>query len=721
MDKASDGLQLTSDGAAYIRVSDDQQDTLRQYEAIRAFEKRHGVTIPKHHWFEDEGWARDTADRRPDFQRLMKLAEAGQVRWIVVSERDRFGTKNSKQLISYLYRLEEAGCKLYDVTDKEWTGEDIATVITAVVDGEKSKGEQHGISKRAITSKIPQARLGEWQGGPVRLGFDVICFSRATGTERWRVISEGLHKRLKVYPDGREERFDGPNNFPRFQEEVEVLRLGPSKIKARVDAAVSVFERFATESISPTALAHYLNGLGFRTSWGGHFQGSHVRAVLEDPTYLGYYAYNRKHYGKFHRHTKGQAVFEPNYEEKQSKNDEADWVYSEQRLFPPMVERPTWDAVQKKLSKPRRVSAPRSPLLYLAGLVYCGNCGVKMVAGRGRSSKVKSRQGQPLRFEFICGSYQRAHRYHECGPDTCLRNGIYQHELEEYVERYLEETGKRLNLLTQRQGGDHLTDRLEDQATEAWQGFIDGVGRLEAYLAERHPEEYAAIIAEDEAKQAEEAYIRANPDHQVAPAGTLFAKLDLKAAAEKTPHRDPFARPGSPYVRDCLAAYRSLFDPAAVVEEVERLEAEHDALMGQWSDLPTPRAKQKAKERFAELEARIEQLRQQQQDIADVVEQHYRQLADLQAAIAAAKLAMRREVGERALRQRAEAIRAVIQRIECTFSVTGQTGGGHGRKNTRLAKVTIYPLVGDPGHFFIDSDNVLRATRATSPMYCPVW
>ena len=54
-----DGLQLTGTGAAYIRVSTDQQDTERQYAAARAFGKRHGVSISKQHWYKDEGSARD--------------------------------------------------------------------------------------------------------------------------------------------------------------------------------------------------------------------------------------------------------------------------------------------------------------------------------------------------------------------------------------------------------------------------------------------------------------------------------------------------------------------------------------------------------------------------------------------------------------------------------------------------------------------------------------
>jgi DNA invertase Pin-like site-specific DNA recombinase len=244
-------LDLSGNGAAYVRVSDDLQDMLRQYEAIHAFEERHGVSIPKSHRFEDEGWARDTAAKRPDFQRLLKLAESGHIQWIVVSERDRFGTTDADEFMHYRYLLRQWGCRLYDTAGTEWTRKDIATVITAVVEGEKSEQEQHGISRRVLGGKAAYAKRGEWQGGTVPLGLDVACYScvpleagagkaNADLPELWRVVSEGLHKRVKVYPDGRTERFDGEGNFPAFQRETEVLRLTPSKDKAKLAAAVSV-------------------------------------------------------------------------------------------------------------------------------------------------------------------------------------------------------------------------------------------------------------------------------------------------------------------------------------------------------------------------------------------------------------------------------------------------------------------------------------------------
>jgi DNA invertase Pin-like site-specific DNA recombinase len=84
-------LDLDGDGAVYIRTSTDQQDTQRQYAAIDAFLKRIGVVVPQSRYFEDEGWARDTADRRPQFQRMLSLAKAGAIRWFVVDMLDRFG------------------------------------------------------------------------------------------------------------------------------------------------------------------------------------------------------------------------------------------------------------------------------------------------------------------------------------------------------------------------------------------------------------------------------------------------------------------------------------------------------------------------------------------------------------------------------------------------------------------------------------------------------
>jgi DNA invertase Pin-like site-specific DNA recombinase len=706
----ADGAFLAGVGAAYVRVSDDEQDTARQYAAAHAFGKRHGVVIPKPNWFVDEGWARDTADRRPDFQRLLKLAGAGRVRWVVVDQLDRFGTKDPHQLVHYLYLLRESGCRLYDAADKEWTGADMATIITAVVEGEKSRGEQTSKSHRVLGGKVARARAGEWQGGPVRLGFDVACYSRATGKELWRVVSEGFQRRLKVYPDGRAERFDGKGCFPRFQEATEVLRIAPSRDRAKVAAAVGVFRRYAAEAVGFTTLAHWLNGLGFRTSYGGPFQQHHIEGMLEDPVYLGYYAYNRRHSGKFHRWTNGRTAPELNYGEKQTKNDKADWVMSG-RLFKPLVDQKTWDAVQRKLGlRVKRTNAPRSAVKYLAGLVYCGNCGGRMVT----ASLDRGGRGRP---EYCCGTYHKALREGRRSECKCLRNGVFQDVLESYVGRWLEETGRRLEMLVEGQEPDPATGQLEGQEAATWEAYKEGVVRLTAYLVEHCPDEYAAILRDDEERrEAEEA--AGGP----APPGTLARRFgrtldDAVQAHANDPARTYHQTTGEEsFVNACLAAYRAEFDPAAVDAEVRRLEAEHTKAMERWADLPTPRAKEKAAKELAALEARIADAERQREDAAGAVAAALQELHDLQDAIHSAKEAMRAEGGASALRRRAEALRAVVQRIECTFAATGMTGKGAGRKNSRLVKVTVYPVAGDSAEFSASAKGTLMYESAHSRM-----
>jgi DNA invertase Pin-like site-specific DNA recombinase len=719
-----DDLHLEGTGAAYLRVSTDEQDTERQYAAIRSFEARHGVAIARTFWFKDEGWARDQADRRPDFQRLMKLVEAGRVQWIVVDRLDRFGMKSAKQLFAYLLRLEEAGCKLYDTSGKEWTGEDDGTEITAWVEGKNSAREQREKSHRVLGGKVEKARAGEWQGGPVRLGFDVACYDREKGEELWRVLFEGRSKRLKVYPDGRTERFDGRANFPKFQEKTQVLRVAPSNDKAKVAAAVSVFKRYGAEAVSFTALAHHLNRLGFRNSYGGLFQGHHVKSMLEDPVYLGYYTYNRRHSGKFHRWANGQTVLEVNYEEKQSKNDRADWVQS-RRLFEPLVDRATWDAVQRKLDgQSKRARAPRAASLYLSGLVYCGNCGGKMVSGPCRKPTRKPRKDGHTgnRHEYFCGTYHKAAREGRRSECKCLRNGVFQDVLEEYVNRYLAQTGKRLEVLTKGWDADPMTGRLRTEQDTHWQSYLDGIRRLKEYLAKFCPDDYDALLREEHEARAEYDAVldavEAGEWQGVDPAdlAACLAGPEGEAAladAKRQERPTPFL---PTFLEDCISVYRKRFDPAALEDEITKLDAEYTRQMDRWAGLTLQLARKKVEARLKELDDRIAELRRQQEDVAALVERHHQEVHDLAAAIADAERAMQSEDGERAMRQRAEALRGVIQRIECTFTATGQTGAGWGKKNSKLVKVTCYPVVGDPVEFSMVSKGTLLYSSAHSCM-----
>jgi DNA invertase Pin-like site-specific DNA recombinase len=694
------GLHLEGTGGSYLRVSGDRQEVERQVASRAAFEKRHKVKVSQQHQYEDD-MPRDLSGKRPDFQRMLKAVNAGLLQWIYVDHIDRFGFADEWELVEMIQTLRKAGCKLYDANGDDWTARGLMSFFKAGLAGHSSHDEQVKKSSRCLGGMVEKARRGEWMGGPVKLGFDVACYDRATGVELWRVVFEGREKvgtakrrgkerpvyrtlRLKVYPDGRTERLDGNVTF-RTSKDTQVMRIAPTRDRAKLEAAQGVFHRYATEAVTFFGLAKWLNKLGVRNSYGNKFQTIDTRKMLSDEAYLGYPTFAKQRSGRFHRHTAdGVVELEPSLRGKSTASDPADVIRSSTRLFEPLINRTTWDAVQKKLRKRGKVGrAPKNPGLYLAGLVVCGNCGEPMNARGDRR-------------QYFCGTWHRHHLRGTLAESPCTHNGVYQDTLEGYVNRYLEETGKRLELLMEGPDGSHLTDRLNQREAGHWKAFTEGVERVTAYLIQHHPDDYADLCRQ---LDAEAAACRGADVRGDAPAprdGTLADRLGPEGAAVWEKHKNDPVTPGG-FVDACLACYRANFDPAGLAAEVAKLDAEHTALTHRYADLPTPRARDKARAELASLEARIEELERQQQDASATVEQHFREMLGLQQAIADAKLALQSEAVERALRQRAEALRGILCRIECEFVATGKRcRGGPGQAGSRLVALHFLPIAGEP-------------------------
>jgi DNA invertase Pin-like site-specific DNA recombinase len=641
-------LHLTGIGAIYLRVSGDRQELQRQQDSIAVFEKRHGVQVPERHRYADHGYARDLSAKRPDFQRMLRAAQAGDIQWIVVDQIDRFGFADEWELVGMVRDLRAAGCKLYDTKDDEWTSRDLMSFFKVGLAGHSSHNEQVQKSYRALGGMVTGAKNGEFQGGPPKLGFDIGCFDKATGHELWRVIYEGRDvigtkkerqkdgkekevplyriRRIKLYPDGREERFDGDIHF-RTSDDSQVIRLVPTKDPAKLAAAKAVFQRYANESISLAGLAKWLNSLKIRTSFGGEFQCSYIVKMLGDETYLGYPTFGRCRGGRFHSISGGSVVeIDPALKGRTISNTPEDVIRPSTRLFEPLVDRETWDRVQKKLRGRGNASAtgraPKNPHLYLAGLVFCAGCGAKMVASADR-------------MEYYCGTYDR-HRVHGTVDESpCERNGVRHALLEEYLSCNLTEVKQRLDLLLQGCADEALTDKLRGEQEHAWLDFTAGLDRIVRYLAEHCPADYAALLEEDGRRAAEEADIARNGSGIPLPKGTLAKYLLDHGFDPKKPLPELTTEQMMP---DIMAAfldlYRARFDPAAVEAEIQRLDAEHTRWMETWANPPSPGTKAKAEKKFRELEAQIGELRQQRQDAAEVVVSHYRAMLDLQQAVA---------------------------------------------------------------------------------------
>ena len=236
----------------YRRCSTDAQDTLRQREDI----ERSKIRID--HWLEDHE-SRDKSHKRGDFQRLLHTVQADQVDTIVVQALDRFGVRDAWELGKFFTILKDHNCRLLDASGKQLNADDDGTVITSTVGALASSREQKEKATRVLTGKVTLVRKGQFLGGYCPYGCDIVAFDQQ-GNEVWRCVMEGHDKRVKVYPNGRRERFDGPKNRPPKALH-ETLKYRPSIVAERIEYVVLIFKWYTTEAISAGQIAARLNDL----------------------------------------------------------------------------------------------------------------------------------------------------------------------------------------------------------------------------------------------------------------------------------------------------------------------------------------------------------------------------------------------------------------------------------------------------------------------------
>jgi len=118
------------------------------------------------------------------------------------------------------------------------------TAMKNFMRGRTSTKEQWDKSSRAHSKRISQANRGQYTGGPVPFGFDVVL--KPGDRVVWRYVVLGRGKGLRINADGREESCGGVPPHTKG----EAMFLSPSIHGDRVKTARDVFRWFATETIS---------------------------------------------------------------------------------------------------------------------------------------------------------------------------------------------------------------------------------------------------------------------------------------------------------------------------------------------------------------------------------------------------------------------------------------------------------------------------------------
>ena len=425
-------ITLTGEGAAYVRVSTEQQDEQRQREAIVRWLASYSAEVQAANWYVDHGWRRWEASVRPAWQKLLKDAEAGRIKWIVIDRQDRAESADPFETFSTLHLLRRAGCQLITVDDEVLTSDEIADSVRTLLTSKKSSEEGKDKAIRVLESQIIRVRRGEWQGGYIPFGMDVAALDAPTGNELWRVQIVRKDQRVKIEMDtGRTTAFNGTGNFP-AKDATTVLQLRPTRDDERLKIVRNIFRWYTEEAVTTSQIAKRLNLMGTPAQYGGYWQANNISQILGNSIYLGRMRWNRTGQGRYVEFINGSRRSVTQTKGSRIRK-RADWIESVQ-LFPPVIDAQTWEKAQtisQQREAGKRTPAPRNAALYYSGMLVCVHCG-KPMRGYCVSGK-KAWAG------YICGTYADATSKGKSAK--CHRNPLPHKLVEKYVIQYLTDQG----------------------------------------------------------------------------------------------------------------------------------------------------------------------------------------------------------------------------------------------------------------------------------------
>ena len=240
-----------SRGAAYIRTSQESSPEDRQRATITTWLGKTGRELDQGAWYLDLGWKRHQANVRPAFNKLLKLAKAGSISWIVVEEATRFGTKDAYEFTRIMGDLVDWGVEVWEARSDRLLNPPSTSMgdyLLATVGALHSTQEVTNLATRSLKAKLLKAELGAWPGGSIPFGMAVQARNGA-GVILWTVEEVGA-KYEQTYPGGQVKYLD---YFPKDRETRlgELLYLLPSRFPERT-AAVQLVSPLTTLAMNST-------------------------------------------------------------------------------------------------------------------------------------------------------------------------------------------------------------------------------------------------------------------------------------------------------------------------------------------------------------------------------------------------------------------------------------------------------------------------------------
>lgn len=467
-------------GWAYLRISDGQggQTVDTQKSSIERWAVAHGVVIVR--WFVDIEGKRWDIQGRQEFTKMFGLAKEAPPDFIVAETRQRILTNNPIKSCRYIDQFADLGVEIWTTLEGCLSSVDMFTYVMGGVNDFASDEELKNKAHRALKARRDQLPEGDYLGGVIPYGADVVCFE--DGAEVWRLVIEehvrkkghnrkhghtSMSKKYQLFPDGTVKRFDG--NFWPKKEEFQSLKLRPTILTERLEAVNYIFGEYARRQPPFNEIASELVKAGVRPV-GGQWTGINVQRILENPWYVGLPTGNRQTSGRFKRLTE-DIVDSPGMRKKKvEKVDPKFWITAKTRQFDPVVPLEVWDDVQEKLAKREKGNRkPRSEQFAIAELFRCAHCKGRMVGYVSDNSK-RYKNSKPT-YYLVCGTWQRTARVRK--PE-CSRHFLTVPEAHGILAKYLEATHKKLSVLAGEDGlADHRKAEAKRRAGEAIDRTVD--------------------------------------------------------------------------------------------------------------------------------------------------------------------------------------------------------------------------------------------------------
>lgn len=287
-----------------------------------------------------------TDDRRPAFQQMIDaaMAKPPPFQVILVHSFSRF-FRDQFLFEFYARKLAKNGVRIVSITQE--VGDDPMGVMVRQMMNLFDEYQSKENAKHTLRAMKENARQGFWNGSHPPLGYRVVAAEQR---------GERIKKKLEIDPIGAE--------------------------TVRTIFRLALHGHDGSGPMGVKSITNHLNDKRITTRGGGRWGVGTVHHTLTRTTYIGEHVFNSRHWAS-----------------QEQKDDHERVIMS----VPPLVDRETFDAVQRAMSLRNPLAmAPRfvnSPIL-LGGICFCGLCSKAMTLRTGKGSTyryytccTKARQG----------------------------------------------------------------------------------------------------------------------------------------------------------------------------------------------------------------------------------------------------------------------------------------------------------------------------------------